>query len=266
MMSCNILNGDVVQQLKTLPDSSVDLICTDPPYNLGMDDWDKWVSDQEFSQWCFKWATEAHRVLKDDGTIFSFSSNRTYHWMAVALDTAGFKCKDMIEWIYYSTMPRAKNLKSCHEPIYVGVKKKHRGFNVDETRIPFDYQYDVLKGAPKGKHPGRQAYGGNGQAKKYDKALDNKEYKMDERGRHPFNIVECKKPRGAESIKGHQTQKPVQLIKWMIELASNPNDVVLDCFAGTGTTGDACAQLNRQSILIERNAEYCDIIRKRLNV
>lgn len=284
MASYVVMQGDVVEQLKMLDDDSIDVIATDPPYNLGMDEWDKWESDQAFREWCYEWGVEAFRVLKPGGTIFAFSAGRTYHWMAIALSEAGFNTRDMIEWVYWGTMPRQKNLKSCHEPIYMGTKGKHKPLNVDACRVPLDkksrteLEKMIVPNMPEGKHPGRKAYGGDGETKKYGTAIDNKSYQMNESGRHPFNVVtttiteatfptnviDNKKPRGKESIKGHQTQKPVSVMKWMIELASNKGDIVLDLFGGTGTTGQAALEAGRNVVLIERESDYVDIIDNRL--
>lgn len=140
MSEQKLLHGDVTEQLKTLPNNSVDSIITDPPYNIKMDDWDAFPTDWEFSDWITEWATEAYRVLRPGGTIAVFSAARTYHYMAIALDKAGFKCRDMIEWVYWSGMPKGKNLKQCHEPIYLGWKPekdlKNLTFNIDACRIP----------------------------------------------------------------------------------------------------------------------------------
>ena len=61
-------------------------------------------------------------LLRPGGTIASFNAARTYHWMAIAFDEVGFICRDMIEWVYWTGMPKGKNLKGCHEPIYIGLK------------------------------------------------------------------------------------------------------------------------------------------------
>lgn len=139
-MSEALLHGDVIAKLKELDDNMVDSIITDPPYNIKMDDWDAFPTDWEFSEWVNEWATEAFRVLRPGGTIAVFSAARTYHYVAIALDKAGFKCRDMIEWVYWSGMPKGKNLKQCHEPIYLGWKPEKNmqnfTFNIDACRIP----------------------------------------------------------------------------------------------------------------------------------
>ncbi len=285
----NILHGDVIEQLKTIEDNSIDAIIVDPPYNLGMDKWDTWKSNQEFSDWCTEWGTEAYRVLKPRGNLLSFGCTKTYHWMACGLENAGFRSRDMIEWVYWSTMPKAKNLKSCHEPIYFATKGKPKALNVEDLRIgfkkPFKSVLDqiLLPKLPTGEHPGRKAYDGNTDAKIYGKSMDDQPYVMNENGRHPYNLItesitkiyfddavypsnilDIKKPRGEESIKDHQTQKPVALMQWLIKLTTNTNETVLDCFGGTGTTGVAAMSLLRNVILIEREIKYVEIIKNRL--
>lgn len=139
-MNYRILNGDVVEMLKTLEENSVDAIVTDPPYGLEFmgKDWDApWKTDrrqnfdgtidehvdtpygrskvrngngasygadarimQEFQKWCERWAIEAFRVLKPGGHILSFGGSRTYHRMACAIEDAGFEIRDQIQWIY----------------------------------------------------------------------------------------------------------------------------------------------------------------------
>ena len=251
-----------------------------------MDKWDKWPSNKDFGEWCNEWGRESFRVLRKGGAILAFGSPRTYHWLAWGLETAGFTAKDMIEWVYWSSMPKGRNLKNCHEPIFYGVKGKQGNvLNIDECRIPLSDKVKrltddiILPNMPTGKHPGRGAYSGNTDAKIFKKALDNKPYQMNDAGRHPYNIipegvvdfsfpvnlVDVKKPRGKnDSIAGHQTQKPVPLMKWLITLTTHPGDIILDCFAGTGTTGVAAIELGREVILIEQEPEYCEIIRSRL--
>jgi len=279
-----LLHGDVVEQLKILDDNSVDAIIVDPPYNLGMDEWDKWESNEAFGKWCTLWGVEAYRVLKPGGNFLSFGCNKTYHWMACGLESSGFRTRDMIEWVYWSTMPKKQNLKSCHEPIYFGTKGKPKPLNIEDSRITFKEKFKtpideiLLPSLPMGKHPGRKAYGGDTDAKIYGKAMDDKPYEMNENGRHPYNVVtnsiteltyptnvkDVKKPRGKESIKEHQTQKPVELMRWLIGLTTKQGDVILDCFGGTGTTGEAALLESRSIILIDKKEEYINIIKNRL--
>ena len=135
-----IMPGDCIEVMKQMDANSVDAIITDPPYAIAMADWDKFKTLKHFQQWCEQWGKEAFRVLRPGGIIASFNAARTYHFMAMGLDDAGFQCRDMVEWVYWSGMPKGKNLKQCHEPIYLGWKPEKSlenfTFNIDACRIP----------------------------------------------------------------------------------------------------------------------------------
>ncbi|MBC8428201.1 MAG: site-specific DNA-methyltransferase, partial [Candidatus Pelagibacter sp.] len=98
-MKQKLINGDCIEELKKLPDNSIDSIVTDPPYELGFmgKEWDKSGIANNPKLW-----KEALRVLKPGGHILSFGHTRTYHRMAVAIEDAGFEVRDMIEWVYGS--------------------------------------------------------------------------------------------------------------------------------------------------------------------
>lgn len=133
--------GDCLETLKSIPDCSVQTVITDPPYAIAIAKWDTFETMQHFADFTEQWAKECYRILKPGGTIASFNAARTYHWMASAIDKAGFICRDMVEWVYFSGMPKGKNLKGCHEPIYIGWKQgkcqvKDMVYNLDDVRIP----------------------------------------------------------------------------------------------------------------------------------
>lgn len=144
-----IINDDVINALKDIDDDTIDCIITDPPYNIKMAGWDAYDSDEAFGLWIREWGKEAFRVLRPGGTIAAFSAARTYQYLAYNLDQAGFKCRDMIEWVYWSGMPKGKNLKQCHEPIYLGWKPEKSlenfVFNIDACRIPVKQKGDKVK-------------------------------------------------------------------------------------------------------------------------
>jgi DNA modification methylase len=149
------LLGDCIEQMKSIPDNSVTAIITDPPYAIAIAKWDTFETMEHFAEFTEQWAKECYRVLKPGGTISSFNASRTYHWMASAIDKAGFTCRDMIEWVYWSGMPKGKNLKGCHEPIYMGAKLPKgtpvgaMTYNLDDVRIPVKEK--KVKGEPNSK-------------------------------------------------------------------------------------------------------------------
>lgn len=122
-MSVKLHQGDCLDILKLLPDSSVDSIVTDPPYGLEFmgRKWDYDVPSVAI------WA-EALRVLKPGGHLLSFSSTRTYHRMVVAIEDAGFEIRDQIGWLYGSGYPKSPNaLKPAWEPICLARKPLMKG-------------------------------------------------------------------------------------------------------------------------------------------
>jgi site-specific DNA-methyltransferase (adenine-specific) len=130
-----ILTGDCIERMRELPDCSISAIVTDPPYEIGLmgRTWDSTGIANSVELW-----TEALRVLKPGGHLLAFSSTRTYHRMACAVEDAGFEIRDMIEWLYAAGMPKSKNvglecgyesktalgtaLKPAHEPIVLARK------------------------------------------------------------------------------------------------------------------------------------------------
>ena len=138
-----LLLGKMEEQLKHLPDNSVDSIVTDPPYGISFmgKGWDHGVPGKEMWE-------EAIRVLKPGGYLISFSSARTYHRSTVAIEDAGFEIRDQIMWVYAQGFPKNKSqLKPAHEPITVA-RKKFKGtckanvekwgvgtLNIDDCRV-----------------------------------------------------------------------------------------------------------------------------------
>lgn len=102
-----LINGDCLEEMKKLPENSVDAIVTDPPYELGFmgKKWDNTGIANNKEMWA-----EALRVLKPGGYVLSFSGTRTYHRQAVAIEDAGFEIRDMIEWCYGSGFPKSRNI------------------------------------------------------------------------------------------------------------------------------------------------------------
>ena len=133
-----ILHGNNLELLKTLPDSSVDSIVTDPPYGLSFMNkkWDYDVPSVEF------WK-EAYRVLKHGGHVLSFGGTRTYHRMVVNIEDAGFEIRDQIMWLYGSGFPKSLNIGKAIDKIegnereVVGEKKRGDVQKAKEKDFPW---------------------------------------------------------------------------------------------------------------------------------
>ena len=108
----NLINGDCLEEMKKIRDGSIDLVLTDPPYELGFmgKSWDNTGIANNKEMWA-----ECLRVLKPGGHLLAFSGTRTYHRMASAIEDAGFEIRDMIEWVYGSGFPKSLNISKAIE-------------------------------------------------------------------------------------------------------------------------------------------------------
>lgn len=420
-MNKQLILGKCEVVLKTLKDNSVDAIVTDPPYHLtsivkrfgkegsapaqfGKDgafaraskgfmgkEWDGGDIAFNVDMW-----RECLRVLKPGGHLISFSSTRTYHRMAVAIEDAGFEIRDMLEWVYAEGFPKSLNiglaidkkngvesniietktikklptcgiinyekegwrkggydleyekkearnefngfgtaLKPAHEPIVLARKPLSEktivdnvlkygtgAIDIDGCRIPSNEKFGTVS-TPNFKDVGKKSKEVIGKSALSFGQVQNAErisYEQNSVGRFPANIIvtddalgqensryfdidiwatrygliqipkPCKKEKndGCEEMEErptghgnfqnspeferfntknqnfHPTVKPVNLMAWLVKLISKKNDVVLDPFMGSGTTGVACMQLDRNFIGVEMESDYIKIAEARI--
>jgi DNA modification methylase len=277
MSKFSILNGDCLEVMRSMPDNSVDACITDPPYGMGMEEWDHSVPTKEI------WK-EALRILKPGGYCLSFCSPQLYHRMASAVEDAGFKVKDQIMWMVTTKMPKKNHLKQAHEPIVVA-QKPFKGtikanyekwgtgvLDVQNTRVPWEGKpptgwvkdgHKRRKFGKKGKTTGTQAEFG-----KVDANPD---------GRYPSNIIgevlpEHQKyfyaPRVTRKERGeynnHPTPKPISLMSYLIRVYSPEGSKIIDPFCGSGSTGIAALAEGREFIGIDLSEHYCEISERRI--
>jgi site-specific DNA-methyltransferase (adenine-specific) len=282
-----IVNADCIEHLKTIEDNYFDSVVTDPPYHLtsiakrftnsteakyGKDgsfqrlskgfhghEWDG--GDIAFTTDLWK---EVYRTIKPGSVLLAFAATRNYHKMATAIENSGFEIMDMINWIYGSGFPKRKNLlKPAHEPIVMARKGVNKDLNLDECRVNGDNPKKWTK--PKG---GFWKTDPNAKAK----------YIENTKGRWPANIIHdgldeewakyfysAKASKKEKDGSNHPTVKPVSLMRYLVKLVTPKDGLVLDPFAGTGTTGEACILEGRNYYLIEKTKEYIPDIEKRIN-
>ncbi len=249
-----LFNYDAIKFLKTLESNSIDLIFADPPYNIKKAEWDTFSSQKEYVEWSMAWITEAHRVLKNTGSLYICGFSEILadiKWSASPL----FKgCKWLI-WFYRNKANLGNDWGRSHESILHFRKSKNFIFNVDDVRIP--YNEHTLK-YPKRTQAESSQYS-NG--KKRDDVWEPHPL-----GAKPKDVIEIPTiSNGAWEKYPHLTQKPVELLRKIILSSSNPNDLVLDPFGGSGTTFAVAEAYNRRWIGTELELEYCNIIKERLN-
>jgi site-specific DNA-methyltransferase (adenine-specific) len=231
-----LICGDAAKEMQLLPDSSIDLVIADPPYNLGKDygnnrDMRQWSDYEHFTR---QWLTEAVRVLKPSGTIYIFMGVRFISKLFLFLeDEFHLWFNGWITWHYTQGMGRKKGFSPRHEDILYFTKSDNFTFNLDEIRVPQKYfrQRNNMAGA----NPGDVW------------EVSHVHYCSAERQDHP-------------------TQKPEALIERMIRASSNQDDIVLDPFVGSGTTCRVADVLDRKWIGIDINPEYITNSQKRIKL
>lgn len=179
MILNRIINIDCLVGMKEIPDNSIDVIITDPPYGISFmgKKWDYELPKVE------TWI-EANRILKEGGYLLCFASAKTYHRMAVNIEDAGFEIRDQIMWIYGSGFPKSKsNLKPAHEPICVARKKgKLFNLNIDDCRIEYRDEQDFKLATSE--RPTQYDRGNI-----FNGSIQDRTVRGDKRGRFPANII-----------------------------------------------------------------------------
>lgn len=233
-MKIEIFHDDSINYLKTIHSNSVDLIIADPPYNLGKDygNNNDTKSFNEYMSFSKRWIEEAYRILKNTGTIYIFMGVRFISYLYMLLEKDyNFVFNSWITWHYTQGLGKTKGYSPRHDDILMFSKTNNYKFIMDNIRIP----------------------------QKYYRSINNM------RGANPGDVWQfshihyCNKNR-----QEHPTQKPEGLIERMVLASSEENDLVVDPFAGSGTTLRVCQQLNRSCIGIELNPEYVRLINERL--
>ncbi|CAN7639412.1 site-specific DNA-methyltransferase [Bosea sp. LjRoot9] len=242
-----VLVGDCVAALERLPPASVDLVFADPPYNLQLggdlrrpddslvdavdDDWDKFSSFADYDAFTRAWLAACRRVLKPDGALWVIGSYHNIFRVGSILQDLGFWMLNDIVWRKANPMPnfRGRRFTNAHETLIWAA----RGASSKYT-----FHYEALKGG-------------------------NDDLQM----RSDWYLPLCtgeERLKDDAGVKVHPTQKPEALLARVMLSASNPGDVILDPFFGTGTTGAVAKALGRRFIGLERDPAYAAAARKRI--
>lgn len=216
--------GDCLERMKDIPDNSIDMVLTDPPYNIARYNNFHTMGRQgiDFGEWdknadILSFISQIPRILRKDGSVIIFNSWKNLGDIARECEKCGLLTKDMIRWQKSNPMPR----------------------NTDRRYVT-DFEclvWFVNKGAK---------WVFNRQSENYDRPL----------------YIGSLTPK-SEKV-GHTTQKPIYLMENLLKTHSNEGDTVLDMFMGSGSTGVACKNLNRKFIGIEKDKTYFDIAVKRI--
>lgn len=293
-----VLDGDCREAMRSLGEASIDAIITDPPYELGFmgKKWDASGVAYDVTVW-----EQALRVLKPGGHLLAFGGTRTYHRMTVAIEDAGFEIRDCLQWLYGSGFPKSLNvgnttgcdewdgwgtaLKPANEPIVLARKPlvgtvaenvlQHGvgGLNINGCRIGTEVLPEQRAGEAKlgtfdrtdmvtpervGRWPSNVLLD--------EAAAEHLDQQEPEVSRFFYVAKPAKAERNNGATNQHPTVKPVTLMQYLIRLVTPPGGIILDPFAGSGTTGVAALHEDVECILIEANPDYIPIIEGRINI
>lgn len=299
-----LIEADALLTLAKLPDACIDAIVTDPPYGIGFKNeaWDganirRAISDgaghigatEAFEHWTGIWAREAMRVLKPGGHAVAFGAARTFHRLVCGAEDAGLEIRDVLMWLHAQGVPKSRRLpdglatalKPAYEPILLA--RRPLTGTVADNIARFGtgaLNIDAARIGPARYWPANVAY---------SHSPDCPEALLQASAAVPSRMYYCIKASTAEREAGceqlprrlvqfytglkqskrtrantHVTVKPISLMRWLVKLVAPLGGLVLDPFAGSGTTGIAAVLEGRQFLGIEREGEYVDIACARL--
>lgn len=235
--SFKLINEDTFKALKNFDDKTFDMVFADPPYFLSDDGitckggkmvsvnkgmWDKSLNVKEKHEFNKKWIKECYRVLKDTGTIWISGTMHNIYSIGMALEEEGFKIINNITWEKTNPPPNLACKTFTHSTETILWAKK------DLKKSKYTFNYELMK-----------------------KLNDNKQMK---------DVWTTSLTKPSEKKQGkHPTQKPLELLDRIILASTNENDLILDPFCGSSTTGISAIKLNRKYIGIDNEKEYLDL-------
>lgn len=244
MSEIKLIQGDCIEKMKEIPNNSIDCIITSPPYWKGFEYEAYFNSYKQYLDWCKLWLKECKRILKPYGTFYLNVTNdseitiRAFEIMRIATIELMYKLHDTIIWYRYNQQPSNTDRQLTNQCEYVFMLR-HSSNNV---KLNKEEAYNNCPEIFKTKNVGNV-------------------------WEIPFNKDKsniCGFSKKTTKSKWGHSGFPVVLPETCILLATNQNEIVLDCFMGSGTTGIACINTNRNFIGIELDENYFNIAKERI--
>jgi modification methylase len=241
-----VLQGDCLEILQRLPEGSIDLIFADPPYNLQLtqdlwrpnmtkvdavdEGWDQFSSFEAYDRFSEGWLRECRRLLNDRGTLWVIGSYHNIFRVGKIIQDLGFWILNDVVWVKTNPMPNFRGVRftNAHETLIWAAKSKSSAYTFNHHAM-----------------------------KELNRGLQM---------RSDWVLPICTGPERirVDGEKAHPTQKPESLIYRLMLASSDPGDIILDPFFGTGTTGAVAEILHRNWIGIEREPAYVRIAEERI--
>lgn len=235
--SFKLIENDTFKTLTSFKEKTFDMIFSDPPYflsnngitcsggkmvNVNKGNWDKTLGIKEKHEFNKNWIKQCYRILKDDGTIWISGTLHNIYSIGMALEEEGFKIINNITWQKTNPPPNLACKTFTHSTETILWAKK------DLKKSKYTFNYDLMK-----------------------RLNDNKQMK---------DVWTTSLTKPSEKKQGkHPTQKPLEILEKIILASTNENDLILDPFCGSSTTGIAAVKLNRKYIGIDNSKEYLDL-------
>jgi site-specific DNA-methyltransferase (adenine-specific) len=235
----SVLTGDCLEILPTLKPGSARLAFADPPFNIGVDYGQGEKADRrppgDYLAWCRLWMTAAANLLTPDGSLWVLIDPRWAGRFQCLLEDLGLHYRETIIWVETFGVYCESRFGKDHRALFRFTRdRKRQVFHPDRVQSARQTRYNDRRANP--------------------------------RGRVPSNVWTISRICGTfrERIGGFPTQLPLELLRRIVRTASDPGDLVLDPFSGSGTTGVACLELGRRYLGIELNGAYAEASRRRL--
>jgi site-specific DNA-methyltransferase (adenine-specific) len=239
---------DCLDLLRMLPDNSVQLIVCDPPYNINLAHWDNFPN---YIEWASRWLDESYRVLAPSGNLAIFGglqyqseagSGDLFDLLAYMRKNSSMLLANVVIWHYRNGMSAQRFFANRHEEILWFAKTKGYFFDLDAVRIPFDEKTKELY--------------------KRDKRLKPESI---EKGKNPTNVWQISRLNANSSERvGHPTQKPLDVVRRLVQALSFRGSVVLDFFAGSGSTTRVAIEQGRHSLACDVDGRLKEYIQQQL--
>lgn len=242
----SLYRGDSLGWLASLPAASVRLVVADPPYGIGKAEWDTFASRTAYVEWATGWLAEVERILVPDGTAYIMGFSEVLADLKWAASDLFEGCRWLV-WAYRNKANLGKDWGRSHESLLHLRKSRRFVMNLDPVRVPYNAH---TRRYPTRDQGASSHFGG---AKK----AAGKGWTPHPLGAKPRDVLEIPiLNNGMQEKTPHPTQKPLELIRRLVEASSNPGDLVVDPFGGSGTTAVVCELLGRGWAVCERDADY----------
>ena len=249
-----IVLADCFDFLHEINDNSVDLAVIDPPYFCNKGEWDTFSTKEEFFQFTYKWIDALIPKLKEGSSLYTFNTPYNNAFILTYLHSKGLEFQNWITWDKRDGFTHTKKrFIPNQETILFFSKGSPETFNADAVRVEYDSTERMAHAMKKGilKKDGSRWF-----PNPIGKLCGDVWHITSERHKNKVN--------GKVQKMGHATPKPIEMIERIIKASSKENDIVLDCFVGSGTTAVASKKLNRNFLCCDACESYVMLAKQKL--